>query len=132
MIAVVAVAIFGRQQIVERWYIYQLGSDDAETVDYAARRLAEMGSTRAIMPLIEQIPREVEKGRMIVGISRAGNIAYGTRPWMRCWTDSSVLKALQAASAAVSSDGVGGVNSHTPAPALDGRECCYSRKRLVA
>ena len=64
-LSLMVVAIFAWQPIIERWCIYRLGSEDIATVDYAATILGEMTSIRAIVPLIEQIPREIAKGRSI-------------------------------------------------------------------
>lgn len=84
---VVGVVILGRQRIVEQWYLYRLASDDAAVVDAAAAGLASMHSLRAIGPLIDEVPRELARGRLMI------RVEVGLRGFEH-WTDSAILKAL--------------------------------------
>ena len=51
-------AVLFRARIVEEWYFWKLRSADPAESDRAALKLGEMGSLRAVEPLIEAIRRE--------------------------------------------------------------------------
>ena len=40
LLAIFAAVVFGRQIFLEHWYVYQLSSNEAATVEYAATQLA--------------------------------------------------------------------------------------------
>jgi len=59
--AVLAAGALGfRQRLYEEWYLWKLRSADRAESDLAAAKLAELGSARAVEPLLEAIRRENE------------------------------------------------------------------------
>jgi HEAT repeat protein len=58
---VVAAAIAGKDLILERWWIWRLGSKEPATWRAAAERLGEMRSVRAVPRLVEVYLREMAK-----------------------------------------------------------------------
>lgn len=81
-VAVVGIAVFVtagfalRRPILEQWYLWKLESEDVDERKYAAERLAEMASVRAIPRLIELFQRETKrKGVVSVALVALPTIA---------------------------------------------------------
>ncbi len=87
LIVLAVLAYSQRAWIEESWLIYKLKSENETEVDEAAHKLLAMKSIRAVPALIQQIPREINKGRMMFRQS-IGLAGY------RHHTNSAIYNAL--------------------------------------